>query len=660
MTAPNGTDGQHRPTDGGNRDTDPREVPRTASRGALWSTAPLILVVLALVGSLAVPARETWLITQTLRQSTDLIAPTRLLVGQLQTGLAGELLTLQSYALSGDETKLTLYETAAAETRQRLLTLGPLAKGFDAPWQARTDTLQSRITGWHRSNEALLAQRGSRARFVEMLEAEEPQYDSSMAVIAGLSSGLATAFEARDDRVSALERMSIISNAVLVLVALVAMTGVVILTLRERRLTATLRRRVEEESALRQAAGALSDAYTVDDVTQRIADSALEAVAAGRGAFVELIEPAHDDSISVVVRSVAGDGAPLNGATAPYAGSCAEAVTTSGQSMLIEDLAALGNPGIVATMPNGHGSAIVVPLGSDTTTMGALFVLSSASGHFHPGDVARAGIFGHLAALAYEKVRLLNEAQEQRRALERVIQSRSRLMRGFSHDVKNPIGAADGFAELLSMGIYGALTAEQQASIDRMRRSIHTALALIDDLHELARAETGHLTLKLAPVDLAVLARSLGEEYDAAAHGRGLSLSVEVEQRGLIVQADGPRVRQIVANLLSNAIKYTERGSITLRVREQEAEPSGNQGNQGSWVAIDVIDSGVGIPADKRDFIFEEFNRLDTGTTSGAGLGLAISKLLAESLGGHVSVTSELGRGSMFTLWLPLHITVIE
>ncbi|MEO7216776.1 MAG: GAF domain-containing sensor histidine kinase [Gemmatimonadaceae bacterium] len=658
MTARNGMDGQHRPTDGGNPDTDPHAIPRAASRGALWSTAPLILVMLALVGSLAVPARQTWLITQTLRQSTDLIAPTRLLVGQLQTALAGELLTLQSYALSGDETKLTLYETAAAETRQRLLTLGPLAKGFDTPWRARTDTLQSRITGWHRSNEALLAQRRSRARFVEMLEAEAPQYDSSMAVIAGLSSGLATVSETRDDRVSALERMSIISNAVLVLVALVAMTGVVILTLRERRLTATLRRRVEEESALRQAAGALSDAYTVDDVTQRIAESALEAVAAGRGAFVELIEqPSHDDSKSVVVRSVAGVGAPLNGATAPYAGSSAETVTTSGTPMLIGDLAGLGSSGIIATMPNAHGSAIVVPLGSETTTMGALFVLSSASGHFHSGDVARAGIFGHLAALAYEKVRLLNEAQAQQRALERVIQSRSRLMRGFSHDVKNPIGAADGFAELLSMGVYGALTAEQQASIGRMRRCIHTALGLIDDLHELARAETGHLALKLMPLDLAVLALSLGEEYDGAAHGRGLSLTVEVEQPGLTVEADGPRVRQIVSNLLSNAIKYTERGLITLRVREQRPESSSSQDG---WAAMDVIDSGIGIPSDKRDFIFEEFNRLDTGTTSGAGLGLAISKLLAESLGGHISVASEPGHGSTFTLWLPLHNNVSE
>ena len=632
--------------------TDPRDVtPHTSLRDALWGTAPLTLVVLALVGSLAIPARQSWLVTQTLRENTRTLGPTRLLVGQLQTSLTKELVALQGYALSGDKAELARYDTAAAETRQRLITLGRLATGFDEARRFGTRTLLSRISDWHTNNDSLLAHRESRTRFAQLLEAERAQYDSSMDEITVLSSEFAAVSNSRDDRVSALEQLSIVSNAIMVFVALVAMGGVVILTLRERRLTAKLRRRVEEESVLRHAAEALADAYTIDEVTQQIANSALAAVAAGRGAFVELIESAPDGSRSVVVRAIAGAGAPPRGVVAPFAGSCAEAVATSGAPMLIEDLASPTKPGTIAAMPKAHGSAIVVPLGSDATTMGALFVVSSASGDFRSGDVVRAGIFGHLAALAYEKVRLLDEADERRRVLERVIQSRSRLMRGFSHDVKNPIGAADGFADLLSMGVYGALTAEQQVSIDRMRRSIHTALALIDDLHELARAETGHLALTLAPLDIAALVRSLGEEYYAAAHGRGLSLSVQVEPPNLMVEADGARVRQIITNLLSNAIKYTEHGSIMLRARAQEAGPSANLDG---WIAVDVTDNGVGIPADKLNFIFEEFSRLDTGNTKGAGLGLAISKLLAESLGGNISVTSQPGSGSTFTLWLPL------
>jgi signal transduction histidine kinase len=226
------------------------------------------------------------------------------------------------------------------------------------------------------------------------------------------------------------------------------------------------------------------------------------------------------------------------------------------------------------------------------------------------------------------------------------------LMRGFSHDVKNPLGAADGYAALLSGGIYGVLSTEQRERIERIRGSIHSALALIDDLHELARAETGHLVLSLALVDLAEVVRTSGEEYRATAEASGLSLAVDVESGPLpVVETDRARVRQIVSNLLSNAIKYTAHGSVTLRARRQP--PDHTTATEG-WAAIDVADTGRGIPAEKRDAIFEEFVRLDANDTVGTGLGLAISQRLAQALGGQITVHSEVGRGSAFTLLLPL------
>ena len=625
-----------------------RRVSRNARPG-FWGTAPLVLVCLALLGSVAIPARQTWRITALLRETTQVLAPARLLVEQLQTGLATELVALQSYALSGDIARLTRYRTAAADDERRLAALEGLATGFNTTSADHAHLIRSRIGDWRRLNDALMAQAGSHARFAAALQAGQAQYDSSVHAIVGLSSDIAAEAVARDNQVSALEHLSIVSNAALVLAALVAMSGVAILTLRERQLTATLRHRVEEEAALREAAEALSGAYTVDEVTHRIAESALATVA-GRGAFVELIEARPGEWPDAVVRAVAGSGVPPLQAVCPFAGSYAERATTSGAPMLIEDLSCPEQLGAIRTLPNASGSAIVVPLGSDSTPMGALFVLSDTAGHFHPDDVARAGIFGHLAALTYEKVRLLEDAHDRRRALERVIESRSRLMRGFSHDVKNPIGAADGFAELMSIGAYGELTAGQQASIDRMRRNIHSALALIDDLHELARGETGNLALVHEAVDIAALARALSEEYHAAAHGRGLSLSVETERHSLVVETDRGRVRQIASNLLSNAIKYTVHGSVTVRVQHQ----AGPLGDARGWAVLEVTDSGAGIPSDKHDYIFEEFSRLSVGDTTGAGLGLAISKMLARELGGRISIASEVGRGSTFTLWLPL------
>lgn len=246
----------------------------------------------------------------------------------------------------------------------------------------------------------------------------------------------------------------------------------------------------------------------------------------------------------------------------------------------------------------------------------------------------------------------LEEESALRHELERVMRSRQRLMRGFSHDVKNPLGAADGYAELLEDGIYGEVSSSQRATIDRIRRSIHGALSLIEDLHELARAETGNIVLRWQTVDLGELARAIGEEYRGAANASRLSLDIDVAPNLPSVQTDPMRVRQIVGNLLSNAIKYTKAGSVNLRVRSGLSPGGGGDG--GDYAEFDVVDTGPGIPADKRDLIFEEFSRLGTSDKPGAGLGLAISKRLAEALGGQISVESVFGHGATFTLRIPL------
>jgi signal transduction histidine kinase len=204
---------------------------------------------------------------------------------------------------------------------------------------------------------------------------------------------------------------------------------------------------------------------------------------------------------------------------------------------------------------------------------------------------------------------------------------------------------------LLSLGVYGALSAEQRGSIDHMRRSIRTALALIDDLHELARAETGHLALSPAPVDLTELVADIVEEFHGAARAGNLAFDAVVDDGIPIIQTSRLRVRQIVANLLSNAIKYTDTGSVTLRASQRTTGPSGDTGR---WIALEVSDTGRGIAPDKLDFIFEEFGRIGDSGATGAGLGLAISRLLAQALGGQITVVSKPRSGSKFTLWLPV------
>ena len=241
------------------------------------------------------------------------------------------------------------------------------------------------------------------------------------------------------------------------------------------------------------------------------------------------------------------------------------------------------------------------------------------------------------------------EADRRREELERVTQSRARLMRGFSHDVKNPLGAADGYAALLEEEIGGQLSQEQRRSVERIRGSIQVSLRLINELLELAQAEAGQIELAVAPLDAATLARDVVEDFRGQYAAADLALEVDASSP-LPIESDSTRVRQVLSNLVSNAVKYTRAGHVTVKAsrRTDDGAP-----RQGEWVAISVKDTGPGIPADKQQTIFQEFTRLDPNAPHGAGVGLAISRRIACLLGGDVTVESEVGRGSTFTLWLP-------
>lgn len=250
--------------------------------------------------------------------------------------------------------------------------------------------------------------------------------------------------------------------------------------------------------------------------------------------------------------------------------------------------------------------------------------------------------------LARER-KALEQSERRRAELERVTDSRTRLMRGFSHDVKNPLGAADGYAALLEDGMVGELTGKQREIIAGIRRSIGNALRLINDLLDVARAESGDVAIERVDVDVAQLVRGIADDFRTQAEGAGSSLDVDASGP-LHVTTDPARVTQILANLLSNAVKYAPNGQIVVRA---ESRTDGGAERQGEWVAIAVHDSGKGIPSERHEQIFQEFTRLEHDGQVGAGVGLAIARRLARMLGGDVVLDSEIGRGSVFTLWLP-------
>src|SRR5690606_17148208 len=148
------------------------------------------------------------------------------------------------------------------------------------------------------------------------------------------------------------------------------------------------------------------------------------------------------------------------------------------------------------------------------------------------------------------------------------------------------------------------------------------------------------------------------EQYRAQAETKGLSLEIDMPADLPRIISDSARIRQIASNLLSNAVKFTERGGVTVRVESREDAPVPVPGR---CIGIHVQDTGPGIPEDQQRLLFHEFTRLTTDRDKrGAGIGLAISRRIARALGGEITVESEVGRGSTFTLWLPERVYEAE
>ena len=253
--------------------------------------------------------------------------------------------------------------------------------------------------------------------------------------------------------------------------------------------------------------------------------------------------------------------------------------------------------------------------------------------------------------LAIVATRRGEEAERALAETARATEARTRLLRGVSHDVKNPLGAARGYAELLELGVRGELSPEQAKFVTGIRRSIDSALAIIADLLDLARADSGGLHVERVPADLARMAREAAEDHRAAARAAGHALECNTAAEPIRVHTDPARVRQVLGNLLTNAVKYTPApGRITVRAERADGGP-----RPGAWAVLRVIDTGPGIPPEQREAIFDEFTRLHDGTEiKGHGLGLAISRRVARLLGGDVDVSGTPGEGAVFSLWLPL------
>jgi signal transduction histidine kinase len=275
-----------------------------------------------------------------------------------------------------------------------------------------------------------------------------------------------------------------------------------------------------------------------------------------------------------------------------------------------------------------------------------------------------AGVVAVAFSVLNTRIRLLAEEAERRRsetetALEhtaRVVADREYLIRGFTHDVKNPLHVADGYADLLELGHKGQLDTAHREIVGRIRSSIHGAVAIIDELLEISRLESEGLQVKRQAVDLGDLTRQVVQEHAVMAARAELRLHfMEGSDPNAEIEAltDPTRVRQVLKNLVSNALKYTPSpGEVSVGIDTL----SEDEAHRGSWARIVVTDTGPGIPFEEQERIFSEYHRAPGATGPGHGLGLAISRRVARICGGDVTVESVPGQGASFVLWLPLEV----
>jgi signal transduction histidine kinase len=240
-------------------------------------------------------------------------------------------------------------------------------------------------------------------------------------------------------------------------------------------------------------------------------------------------------------------------------------------------------------------------------------------------------------------------ADDRAELLARSVELRATLIHGVVHDVKNPLGAASGYADLLSDGLAGPLNEQQSEMIARVKRLLGTAQQTVSELVDLARVDAGEFPIEPRETNLTGLAREVVDDYQARASQKSVSLALDAPGVPVLLSTDPIRVRHVLENLVSNAIKYTPRGGEVRAIVGIDADDGAHAAR------VSVRDTGPGIPAEYRDRIFDPFFRVPSAERAapGSGMGLAISRRIARLLGGDVVLADGDGRGSTFTLLLP-------
>jgi signal transduction histidine kinase len=300
-----------------------------------------------------------------------------------------------------------------------------------------------------------------------------------------------------------------------------------------------------------------------------------------------------------------------------------------------------------------YRTVLAVPMLREGVPTGVLTLTRSEVRPFSDKQIELVSTFADQAAIAIENVRLFDEIQDKSRQLQMASEHKSQFVSSVSHELRTPLNAIIGLTDMLVTNAARFGTEKAKEPLQRVHRAGTHLLGLINQVLDLSKIEAGKLELNPQTVQLAPLINEVIDTAGQLAEQNKNRLVVEAQENLGALTVDPMRLRQILLNLLSNACKFTKAGEVKLAVRRVS--------NGSKFIEFAVSDTGIGMTAEQQGKLFAEFSQADAATAQrfgGTGLGLAITRKLARMMGGDVTVTSEPGKGSVFTVRLPAGATL--
>jgi len=528
----------------------------------------------------------------------------------------------------------------------------------DAEMLAKLNELEDAFSIYQRAVSDIL---GNQARLVAAKRASFAMFNDSEALLQAAEKLIAAYEQDLSGRRYNLAALVLVSGLALLVLLLIGKMYIA----DSRRIAAeteqqnqALTRSVEEMRALGEVGRAISSTLDLQTVLVGIITHAVELSKADAGGTIyefdeatEVFEPRANYGVSDAYVRILHDSRIRLGES--VVGQCA----VNRGPYQVPDVEA-GEDGRMRDplLREGARAVLAVPLLREDQVIGALVIRRKTAGEFPDSVVTLLQTLSSQSVLAIQNARLFQEIREKSQQLEVASQLKSQFLANMSHELRTPLNAIIGVTEMLHEDAVDLKLDDQLEPLERVLRAAKHLLALINDILDLSKIEAGKMDIHIESFAIGPLINDVVQTIATMATKNGNQVVVDCAADLGTMRADQTRIRQALLNLASNANKFTEKGTVTIGARR--GMEAGRE-----WVTMAVIDTGIGLTPEQMGKLFQDFVQADASTTrkyGGTGLGLAISRRFCQMMGGDITVASEPGKGSTFTIRLPAEVGAVQ